>query len=129
MFWYYGQRILAAARFVRERKNLFLLSLLLTNFSCGPDSFLLTYVDEIMGSKPSLTLELDEHSADTGYGTRLEAFVDLMAEYEEAPKRRTSSMSRTPPGTSTTSESFSFRCTPAWSPCLRPPSRSTGTKP
>ncbi len=86
MFWYYGQRILNAARFVRERKNLFLLYL--TNFSCGPDSFLLTYVDEIMGSKPSLTLELDEHSADTGYGTRLEAFADLMAEYEEVPKEK-----------------------------------------
>jgi predicted CoA-substrate-specific enzyme activase len=86
MFWYYGQRILNAARFVRERKNLFLLYL--TNFSCGPDSFLLTYVDEIMGSKPSLTLELDEHSADTGYGTRLEAFADLMAEYEEAPQEK-----------------------------------------
>ncbi len=83
MFWYYGQRILSAARFVRERRNLFLLYL--TNFSCGPDSFLLTYVDEIMGGKPSLTLELDEHSADTGYGTRLEAFADLMAEYEETP--------------------------------------------
>ncbi len=87
MFWYYGQRILNAARFVRRRKNLFLLYL--TNFSCGPDSFLLTYVDEIMGRKPSLTLELDEHSADTGYGTRLEAFADLMAEYEEAPEDRT----------------------------------------
>jgi predicted CoA-substrate-specific enzyme activase len=86
MFWYYGQRILSAARFVRDRKNLFLLYL--TNFSCGPDSFLLTYVDEIMGSKPSLTLELDEHSSDTGYGTRLEAFADLMEDYEEAPVER-----------------------------------------
>jgi predicted nucleotide-binding protein (sugar kinase/HSP70/actin superfamily) len=86
MFWYYGQRILNAARLVRDRKNLFLVYL--TNFSCGPDSFLLTYVDEIMGNKPSLTLELDEHSADTGYGTRLEAFADLMAEYEEAPQAK-----------------------------------------
>lgn len=80
MFWYYGQRILNAARFVREREDLFLLYL--TNFSCGPDSFLLTYVDEIMGAKPFLTLELDEHSADTGYGTRLEAFADLMGSYQ-----------------------------------------------
>jgi len=96
MFWYYGQRILNAARFVRERKNLFLLYL--TNFSCGPDSFLLTYVDEIMGNKPSLTLELDEHSADTGYGTRLEAFADLMAEYEEAPQEKTRLYVKNAPG-------------------------------
>jgi predicted CoA-substrate-specific enzyme activase len=86
MFWYYGQRILAAARRVKEQKNLFLLYL--TNFSCGPDSFLLTYVDEIMGGKPMLTLELDEHSADTGYGTRLEAFADLLATYGEAKEER-----------------------------------------
>lgn len=86
MFWYYGQRILAAARRVKEQKNLFLLYL--TNFSCGPDSFLLTYVDEILGGKPSLTLELDEHGADTGYGTRLEAFADLLATYEGAKEER-----------------------------------------
>ncbi len=87
MFWYYGQRILNAARFVRERKNLFLLYL--TNFSCGPDSFILSYVEEIMGKKPSLILEIDEHSADTGYGTRLEAFADLVAEYGEPPEEKT----------------------------------------
>ncbi len=96
MFWYYGQRILNTARFVRENRNLFLLYL--TNFSCGPDSFILTYVDEIMGSKPSLTLELDEHSADTGYGTRLEAFSDLMAEYGEAPREETRLYVKQAPG-------------------------------
>lgn len=81
MFWYYGQRILHAARFVKDRKNLFLLYL--TNFSCGPDSFLLSYVEEILGSRPFLILEMDEHSADTGYGTRLEAFADVVAKYQK----------------------------------------------
>ncbi|MEW6441595.1 MAG: acyl-CoA dehydratase activase [bacterium] len=81
MFWYYGQRILDAARYVKERKNLFLLYL--TNFSCGPDSFILTYVEEILGSRPFLILEMDEHSADAGYSTRLEAFADVMARYRE----------------------------------------------
>ena len=86
MFWYYGQRILSAARFVKERKNLFLLYL--TNFSCGPDSFILTYVEEIMGNRPCLILELDEHSADTGYGTRMEAFADVISKYKEDPKEK-----------------------------------------
>ncbi len=49
-----------------------------TNFSCGPDSFLLTYASEIMGSKPYLALELDEHGSDTGYMTRIEAFFDVL---------------------------------------------------
>jgi len=83
MFWHYGQRILHAARFVKDRKNLFLLYL--TNFSCGPDSFILSYVEEILGSRPFLILEMDEHSADTGYGTRLEAFADVVAKYEKDP--------------------------------------------
>lgn len=83
MFWHYGQRILHAAQFVKDRNNLFLLYL--TNFSCGPDSFLLSYVEEILGSRPFLILEMDEHSADTGYGTRLEAFADVVAKYRVDP--------------------------------------------
>ncbi len=30
----------------------------LTNFSCGPDSFLLSYAEEIIGNRPMLMLEL-----------------------------------------------------------------------
>ena len=30
----------------------------ITNFSCGPDSFIIGYFRDIMGRKPSLTLEL-----------------------------------------------------------------------
>jgi len=50
----------------------------LTNFSCGPDSFLLSYAEEIMGNRPLLMLELDEHGADAGYMTRVEAFFDVL---------------------------------------------------
>lgn len=50
----------------------------LTNFNCGPDSFLLTFAEEIMGQQPFLALELDEHGADAGYLTRIEAFFDVL---------------------------------------------------
>ena len=75
-YWGYGQKILAALEDVAH--NDLLDAVYFTNFSCGPDSFLLTYASEIMGNKPFLALELDEHGSDTGYLTRIEAFFDVL---------------------------------------------------
>ena len=76
MFWAYGQQILAAAEFVRHHPNLY--GIYFTNFCCGPDSFLLSFAEEMMGAKPFLSLELDEHGGDAGYLTRIEAFLDVI---------------------------------------------------
>ncbi len=76
MFWASGQMILRGARYVERHPQLF--GTYITNFSCGPDSFLLTYFRDIMGRKPSLTLELDSHTADAGVETRIEAFLDIV---------------------------------------------------
>ncbi len=75
-YWGYGQKILAALEEV-SRNELFD-AVYFTNFSCGPDSFLLNYASEIMGNKPFLALELDEHGSNTGYITRIEAFFDVL---------------------------------------------------
>jgi len=80
VYWSYGQRILSAMKQVKENDLLY--AIYFTNYSCGPDSFLLTYGDQISGDKPSLTLELDEHGADAGYITRVEAFLDVIREHE-----------------------------------------------
>ncbi|RJO64863.1 MAG: hypothetical protein C4523_17675 [Myxococcales bacterium] len=77
MYWNFGRRMLEAARFVARTPNLY--AVYFSNFSCGPDSFIQTYAEEIMGEKPMLMLELDEHGADAGYLTRLEAFADVLA--------------------------------------------------
>jgi predicted CoA-substrate-specific enzyme activase len=77
MYWGMGRQILQAARQVRKHPRLF--GVYITNFSCGPDSFLLGYFRQIMGSKPSLTLELDSHTADAGLETRVEAFLDIVS--------------------------------------------------
>ncbi len=84
MYWSAGQRILRAARFVEKHPQLF--GCYITNFSCGPDSFLVGYFRDIMGKKPSLTLELDSHVADAGLETRIEAFNDIIARYRETRK-------------------------------------------
>lgn len=80
MYWSTGQMILKAAKFVSRHPRLF--GAFITNFSCGPDSFLVGYFREIMGNKPSLTLELDSHTADAGIDTRIDAFIDVIKNYE-----------------------------------------------
>ena len=77
MYWKYGQRILRAARFVREHPRLS--AIYVSNFSCGPDSFICSFFKKAMGNKPYLQLEFDEHSADAGVITRCEAFLDSLA--------------------------------------------------
>ena len=79
MYWGMGRMILKAAEMVKNHPQLF--GTYITNFSCGPDSFILGYFRELMGRKPSLTLELDSHSADAGLETRVEAFLDIVTAY------------------------------------------------
>jgi predicted CoA-substrate-specific enzyme activase len=76
MYWGLGAQILRTARFVKEQPNYF--SLHLTNFGCGPDSFIEHFYKHIMGDKAYLILELDEHSAVAGVMTRLEAYKNVM---------------------------------------------------
>jgi predicted CoA-substrate-specific enzyme activase len=81
MYWSAGQAILKAASFAERHPQLF--GCYITNFSCGPDSFLLGFFRDIMGGKPSLTLELDSHVADAGLETRIEAFLDIVKAWRE----------------------------------------------
>ncbi|MBP2651959.1 MAG: CoA-substrate-specific enzyme activase [Firmicutes bacterium] len=84
MFWAMGQMLMKTARLVVRHPQLF--ATYITNFSCGPDSFLLSYFRDTMGQKPSLTLELDSHTADAGVDTRIEAFLDVISGYIELRK-------------------------------------------
>ncbi len=76
MYWRYGQKIMAAADIIADDGRLF--PLYLTNFGCGPDSFIMQFFRERVGEKPTLIIEVDEHSADAGMITRCEAFLDSL---------------------------------------------------
>lgn len=76
MYWGYGQEILGAAEVIRKTPRLY--AIYLSNFNCGPDSFISHFVKELMEDKPCLELEIDEHSADAGIVTRCEAFLDSL---------------------------------------------------
>ena len=72
--WYYNHRMLEAAMFVRNDVRLF--PIVVTNYGCGPDPFSFRHLREVFADKPILVIEIDEHSADAGVVTRLEAFQD-----------------------------------------------------
>jgi len=80
MYWRYGQRILAAGKIIKEDPKLY--AVYITNFGCGPDSFISHFFRDLSKGKPYLQLEIDEHSADAGAITRCEAFLDSLKNVE-----------------------------------------------
>jgi predicted CoA-substrate-specific enzyme activase len=85
MYWPNGQKMIAAAQHVAATKNLY--AVYISNFRCGPDSFIWHYVTEELKGKPFLHLEVDEHSADAGMVTRIEAFLDSLKGAEMNEKK------------------------------------------
>jgi predicted CoA-substrate-specific enzyme activase len=80
--WYAANQILNAVALARQHPNLFLLCI--SNFSCTIDAFTHAMLASELGAKPYLILEIDAHTADAGVQTRLEAFLDIVANYREA---------------------------------------------
>ncbi|HYX09055.1 MAG TPA: acyl-CoA dehydratase activase-related protein, partial [Bacteroidales bacterium] len=81
MYWPNGRKILAAAQYIAKHDKLH--AVYISNFRCGPDSFLSHFVREELKGKPYLQIEIDEHSADAGLITRLEAFMDSLTQKQE----------------------------------------------
>ncbi|HEY49099.1 MAG TPA: CoA activase [Dehalococcoidia bacterium] len=76
LVWKNEQNLLRAVIFARDHRSLN--PVLITNYGCGPDAFFMKYLEDTMGEDPCLVLEVDEHSADAGITTRIEAFVDTV---------------------------------------------------
>lgn len=82
MYWRFGQKVLAVSEFIKDNPMLY--PLYLTNFGCGPDSFILQYFSKEISPKPFLQIEIDEHSADAGVITRIEAFLDSINQKKDS---------------------------------------------
>ena len=67
------QRKLSAARLIRNDPRL--RAVVLTYFACGPDSFANPFFKDEIG-EPCYVMQIDEHTADAGVITRMEAFAD-----------------------------------------------------
>ncbi len=75
LYWEFGDRIMSAAKIIKADSRLY--PAYLTNFGCGPDSFILQYFEREM-DKPFLKIEIDEHTGGAGVVTRCEAFIDSL---------------------------------------------------
>lgn len=67
------QKKLMAARLIRQDPRL--RAVVLTYFACGPDSFGNPFFKDEIG-EPCYVMQIDEHTADAGVITRIEAFAD-----------------------------------------------------
>ena len=70
--WGYGRKLVQAARFLKQHPHLG--AVILTNFGCGPDAFVDQYLEYELKEIPHVLIELDDHQAEAGVLTRLEAF-------------------------------------------------------
>jgi predicted CoA-substrate-specific enzyme activase len=80
-YWKYGQRFMSAAKIIGKDPRLN--AIYITNFGCGPDSFIQHFFKDGLRGSPHLQIEIDEHSADVGAITRLEAFLDSLKNARE----------------------------------------------
>ena len=81
LFWTYGRRLVGAAyRWLETGEVDGIVHL--ASFGCGPESFVAEVIQHEAskhGDMPLLCIDIDEHSAEAGLTTRLEAFIDTVA--------------------------------------------------
>ena len=74
--WEMGKNLLQAASITRRHPALY--PVILTSFGCGPDGFIVPFLEEMLQDSPRLVLEFDENRIDTGLITRIEAYIRSM---------------------------------------------------
>ncbi|MCG8572618.1 MAG: acyl-CoA dehydratase activase-related protein, partial [Spirochaetes bacterium] len=88
MHWFYGQQIYLATKIVAEHPDVY--PVFLSCFRCSPDAYLINYFKDVMEqiNKPYLIIQLDEHSSDVGYQTRIEASIETFTTDFEVNKNQ-----------------------------------------
>ena len=79
--WGYGRKLIQAARILKKHRNLG--AIIVTNFGCGPDAFIDQYLEYELSDTPHLIVEFDDHRAEAGLVTRIEAFSRNFAVTDE----------------------------------------------
>lgn len=84
LYWTHGRHLLGAALTFMHKKTLVDGVIFMTSFSCGPDSMIGEIIKQQANKKnmPFLMLSIDEHTAEAGLITRLEAFTDMLRRRE-----------------------------------------------
>jgi len=81
IFWHYGRQLVGAALALADGSPPPAGMIFVTSFACGPDSLVGELLRREAGRRglPFLALTLDEHTAEAGLVTRLEAFTDMLS--------------------------------------------------
>ena len=80
MFWSSGKSIIGSALYIMDNSSIDGM-LSLTAFGCGIDSLAVEFIERYARKyykKPYMVLNIDEHTGDAGFNTRIEAFFDLL---------------------------------------------------
>lgn len=79
IYWSFSQHLVGAALFYLDQASVDGM-IFMTAFGCGPDSLTAEVVKRHAQSSgiPFMALPVDEHTAEAGFVTRLEAFVDML---------------------------------------------------
>lgn len=80
MFWSSGKNIIGSALYMMDSSKIDGM-LVLTAFGCGIDSLAIEYIERTARKyykKPLMVLNIDEHTGDASFNTRLDAFKDLL---------------------------------------------------
>jgi len=107
MHWHYGKLIIRAAELAARTENLY--PVFLTCFRCSPDSFLMSYVKDIVThfGKPFLFLQLDAHASDVGYLTRIEAALESFRNHRARGQAGAATAARPEPETHSRDDALS----------------------
>lgn len=96
--WVFSRRMLHSGAWLNRFADIY--PVVLGTFGCGPDAFTLPLLAELFAHRPSLFLEFDEHRADAGLATRIEAFAHRVGHWrtgkEKLPPHKTEEASPPP---------------------------------
>jgi predicted nucleotide-binding protein (sugar kinase/HSP70/actin superfamily) len=80
MFWSSGKSLIGSGLYIMDNDSIDGM-LVLTAFGCGVDSLAGELIEKYARryyKKPYMVLNVDEHTGDAGFNTRIEAFTDLL---------------------------------------------------
>lgn len=78
--WSFSRDFVRAAYLIRDIPHAY--PVIISNFGCGPDGFVLKHLEQFLKERPKLVLEFDELRGEAGMVTRIEAFADEIELYQ-----------------------------------------------
>ncbi|ALB44812.2 2-hydroxyglutaryl-CoA dehydratase [Clostridium diolis] len=76
-FWTFAKNAYGASTYLAENKKINGI-VYISSFACGIDSVVIDLIKQKVKDFPFLVLKVDEHTGESGFDTRIEAFVDML---------------------------------------------------